>query len=89
MWEKVLSSALATLAAMTCLMRGTEVGDILAATTARPCSRADLHCGRRGAAPAAITPREGPMAAFQALMSDRGSALTASMPATWKARRPH
>ncbi|MBX3645879.1 MAG: ketopantoate reductase family protein [Rubrivivax sp.] len=76
LWEKFVG--LATLAAMTCLMRGT-VGDILAADDGAALFAQTFAACQGAARAAGHAPREAPMAAFQALMSDRGSALTASM----------
>ncbi len=76
LWEKFVG--LATLAAMTCLMRGT-VGDILAADDGAALFEQTFAACEGAARAAGYPPREAPMAAFKAMMADRGSALTASM----------
>ena len=76
MWEKFVG--LATLAAMTCLMRG-AVGDILSADegsalmqeTYAACEGTARACGH--------APRDAAMAGFRAMFAERGSTLTASM----------
>ena len=76
LWEKFVG--LATLAAMTCLMRGT-VGDILAADDGAALFAQTFAACEAAACAAGFAPREAPMAAFRAMMSDRQSAMTASM----------
>ena len=76
LWEKFIG--LATLAAMTCLMRGT-VGDILAADDGAALFEQTFAACEGAARAAGYPPREAPMAAFKAMMADRSSALTASM----------
>lgn len=76
LWEKFIG--LATLAAMTCLMRGT-VGDILAADDGTALFEQTFAACEGAARAAGYPPREAPMAAFKAMMSDRRSGLTASM----------
>lgn len=76
LWEKFVG--LATLAAMTCLMRG-AVGDILSADegsalmqeTYAACEGTARACGH--------APRDAAMAGFRAMFAERGSTLTASM----------
>ena len=76
MWEKFVG--LATLAAMTCLMRGT-VGDILATDDGAALFAETFAACQAAARAAGFEPREAPMAVFRSMMSDRQSALTASM----------
>lgn len=76
LWEKFV--ALATLAAMTCLMRG-AVGDILAADDGAALLD-EAYAACEGAARAAgHAPRDAAMAGFRAMFSDRLSTMTASM----------
>ncbi|HMO46412.1 MAG TPA: ketopantoate reductase family protein [Rubrivivax sp.] len=76
LWEKFVG--LATIAAMTCLMRGT-VGDILAADDGAALFAQTFAACEGAARAAGYPPREAPMAVFRTMMSDRGSAMTASM----------
>ena len=76
LWEKFVG--LATLAAMTCLMRGT-VGDILATDEGAALFDATFVACQAAARAAGFEPREAPMAVFRTMMSDRQSLLTASM----------
>ena len=76
LWEKFVG--LATLAAMTCLMRGT-VGDILAADDGAALFAQTFGACEGAARAAGYALREAPMAAFRAMMADRSSTLTASM----------
>lgn len=76
LWEKFVG--LATLAAMTCLMRS-AVGDILAADDGAAMMQ-EVFAACEGAARAAgHAPREPAMAGFRAMMSEPKSTLTASM----------
>jgi 2-dehydropantoate 2-reductase len=76
LWEKFV--ALATLAAMTCLMRG-AVGDILAADDGAALLD-EAYAACEGTARAAgHAPREAAMAGFRKMFSDRHSSMTASM----------
>ena len=76
LWEKFVG--LATLAAMTCLMRGT-VGDILATDEGAALFDATFAACQAAARAEGFEPREAPMAVFRTMMSDRQSLLTASM----------
>jgi 2-dehydropantoate 2-reductase len=76
LWEKFVG--LATLAAMTCLMRGT-VGDILASDDGASLFEQTFAACQATARAAGFEPREAPMAVFRSMMSDRQSQLTASM----------
>ncbi len=76
LWEKFVG--LATLAAMTCLMRGT-VGDILAADDGAALFEQSFVACQAAARAAGYEPREAPMAVFRSMMSDHQSVLTASM----------
>jgi 2-dehydropantoate 2-reductase len=76
LWEKF--TGLATLAALTCLMRG-SVGDILASDDGAALF-AQTFAACEGAAQAAgHAPREAASAAFRAMWADPASKLTASM----------
>jgi 2-dehydropantoate 2-reductase len=76
LWEKFIG--LATLAAMTCLMRG-AVGDILAADDGAALM-AEAYAACEGAARAAgFAPREAAMSGFKTMFADPDSTLTASM----------
>ncbi len=76
LWEKFVG--LATLAAMTCLMRG-AVADILSADDgAAMMAEAYAACDATARA-AGHVPREAAMAGFRAMFADRSSPLTASM----------
>ncbi len=76
LWEKFV--ALATLAAMTCLMRA-AVGDILAADDGAALF-AETYAACEGTARAAgHVPRDAAMASFRAMFADRHSTMTASM----------
>lgn len=76
MWEKFVG--LTTLAAMTCLMRGT-VGDILATDDGQALFGQTFAACQAASRAAGFEPREAPMAVFRASMSDRNSVLKASM----------
>ncbi|HRH89488.1 MAG TPA: 2-dehydropantoate 2-reductase [Rubrivivax sp.] len=76
LWEKFVG--LATLAAMTCLMRGT-VGDILAADDGAALFAQTFAACQGAARAAGYAPREAPMAGFEAMFADRQSAMAASM----------
>lgn len=76
LWEKF--SGLATLAAMTCLMRGT-VGDILASDDGAALFAATYAACTAAAAAAGYAPRVAAIAAFRAMWSDPASKTTASM----------
>lgn len=76
LWEKF--SGLATLAAMTCLMRG-SVGDILAADDGRLLFEQIFDACEGAARAAGYAPREASSAGFRAMWADPGSRLTASM----------
>jgi len=76
LWEKFVG--LATLAAMTCLMRGT-VGDILSTDDGAALFAETFAACQAAARAAGFEPREAPMAVFRATMSDRNSVLRASM----------
>ena len=76
LWEKFVG--LATLAAMTCLMRGT-VGDILATDDGASLFEQTFRACQSASRAAGYELREAPMAGFRAMMSDRQSVLTASM----------
>lgn len=76
LWEKFVG--LATLAAMTCLMRG-SVADILATDDGEALMR-EAYAACEGAARAAgHAPREAAMAGFRKMLLDRTSPMTASM----------
>ena len=76
LWEKFV--ALATLAAMTCLMRG-AVGDILAADDGAALLD-EAYAACEGTARASgHAPREAAMAGFRKMFSDQQSTITASM----------
>lgn len=76
LWEKFVG--LATLAAMTCLMRG-AVADILAADEGAALLDETYTACNRIACAAGHAPREAAMAGFRAMFSDRSSPMTASM----------
>jgi 2-dehydropantoate 2-reductase len=76
LWEKFVG--LATLAAMTCLMRGT-VGDILTADDGAALFAETFSACQAAARAAGFEPRETALAPFQSMMADRQSQLTASM----------
>jgi 2-dehydropantoate 2-reductase len=76
LWEKFV--LLATLAAMTCLMRG-AVGDIMAADEGGALTSETLEACARTAAAAGHAPRDRALAAFRQLLLERGSTFTASM----------
>ena len=76
MWEKFVG--LATLAAMTCLMRG-SVGDILAADDGAALFAQTFAACQGAARAAGFEPREASMAGFRSMMADRQSPLKASM----------
>ena len=76
MWDKWV--LLATLAGMTCLMRG-SVGDIVATQSGTKLTLALLaECARVAAAQGYATP-EGEMARYRGMLTQAGSAFTASM----------
>lgn len=76
LWEKF--TGLATLAAMTCLMRGT-VGNILSTDDGAALFAATFAACESAAAAAGYPPREAASANFRAMWADPGSKLTASM----------
>lgn len=76
LWEKFVG--LATLAAMTCLMRST-VGDILEAEGGAQYMEQTFDACVAAAAAAGYPPREPAKAAFRQMLLQRGSPLTASM----------
>lgn len=76
LWEKF--SGLATLAAMTCLMRGT-VGDILASDDGAALFAQTFAACEGAARAAGHAPREAASASFRAMWADPASKLTASM----------
>jgi len=85
LWEKF--AGLATLAAMTCLMRGT-VGDIVS-TDEGAGLMADTYDACAGTAEAAgHAPREAARTAFKGMLLQRGSSLAASMLRDLEAGRP-
>ena len=76
LWEKFVG--LATLAAMTCLMRGT-VGDILCTDDGTALFAETFAACQAAARAAGFEPREAAMAPFHSMMADRQSPLRASM----------
>ena len=76
LWEKF--TGLATLAAMTCLMRGT-VGDIVASDDGAALFAQTFAACEGAARAAGQAPREAASAGFRAMWSDPASKLTASM----------
>ena len=76
LWEKF--AGLATLAAMTCLMRGT-VGDILASDDGAALFASTYAACVAAAGAAGCAPREAALAGFRAMWSDPASTTTASM----------
>jgi len=76
LWEKF--TGLATLAAMTCLMRGT-VGDIVGTDDGAALFTQTFAACEGAAAAAALPPREMASATFRAMWADPASTLTASM----------
>jgi 2-dehydropantoate 2-reductase len=76
LWEKFVG--LATLAAMTCLMRA-SVGDILHADDGAALLGETFDACRRTAAAEGYPPGEAAIATFRGMLSDRASTLTASM----------
>jgi 2-dehydropantoate 2-reductase len=76
LWEKFVG--LATLAAMTCLMRA-PVGDILHADDGADLVAETFDVCRRTAEAAGSPPRADALAAFRTMLTDRTSMLTASM----------
>jgi 2-dehydropantoate 2-reductase len=76
LWEKFV--LLATLASMTCLMRG-SVGDIIATADGEALMRETLEACVRTASANGHVPREKPLAAFRKMLLERGSTFTASM----------
>lgn len=76
LWEKFVG--LTSLAAMTCLMRG-SVGDILAADDGQALFDETMAACIATAAAAGQAPREAALAPFRTMMSTPGSPVTASM----------
>ncbi len=76
LWEKFVG--LATLAAMTCLMRG-AVADILAADDGAAMLQETYDACNRVADAAGHAPRDAAMAGFRAMFADRSSPMMASM----------
>jgi 2-dehydropantoate 2-reductase len=76
LWEKYV--LLATLAAMTCLMRA-SVGDIMATGEGEALMEETLEACVRTAAAAGHPPREKALAGARKFLFERGSAFTASM----------
>jgi 2-dehydropantoate 2-reductase len=76
MWEKFVG--LATLAAMTCLMRAT-VGDIVSSEEGGALMTEALEACVRTATAAGYAPREAPMAGFRRMLLDPASTGAASM----------
>jgi 2-dehydropantoate 2-reductase len=76
LWEKFVG--LATLAAMTCLMRA-SVGDILHTEDGAALAGETFEACRRTAAAAGHPPGEAALANFRGMLGDRASTLTASM----------
>ncbi len=76
LWEKFV--LLTTLAAMTCLMRG-SVGDVLAADDGEALMAETLEACRRTAAAAGHPPRDESLARARSMLFVRGSAFMASM----------
>lgn len=76
LWEKF--NGLATLAAMTCLMRGT-VGDILHSDDGAALFARTFAACEGAAAAAGYPPREAASATFRAMWADPASQLTSSM----------
>jgi 2-dehydropantoate 2-reductase len=76
LWEKFVG--LATLAAMTCLMR-VSVGEILATDDGEALMGEAFEACVRTARAAGHPPREAALANFRSMLSDRASSLTASM----------
>lgn len=76
LWEKF--TGLATLAAMTCLMRGT-VGDILSTDDGATLFDRTFAACEGAAAAAGYPPRESASATFRTMWADPASKLTASM----------
>ena len=76
LWEKFVG--LATLAAMTCLMRA-PVGAILGTDDGAALFAETFDACRRTAAAAGWPPREAALERFRAMLGDRASTLTASM----------
>jgi 2-dehydropantoate 2-reductase len=76
LWEKFVG--LATLAAMSCLMRG-SVGDILATDDGAALFAQTFAACEAAARAADHAPRDASMAGFRAMLTDRQSTLAASM----------
>ncbi len=76
LWEKFIG--LTSLAAMTCLMRGT-VGEIVRTDDGVALFEQTFAAGEGAAAAAGYPPREAAMAGFRAMWADPASKLTASM----------
>ncbi|MDO9096108.1 MAG: ketopantoate reductase family protein [Rubrivivax sp.] len=76
LWEKFVG--LATMAAMTCLMRG-AITDILATEDGAGLMEETYMACESVARAAGYVPRDGAMAAFRTMFADRQSVLTASM----------
>jgi 2-dehydropantoate 2-reductase len=76
LWEKFVM--LATLAAMTCLMRA-SVGDVMATDDGEALMAETLAAAVQTAAAAGYRPREQAQAGFRKMLFERGSPFTASM----------
>lgn len=76
LWEKFVG--LATMAAMTCLMRG-AIADILSAEDGAGLTNETYAVCERVARACGYVPRDSAMASFRAMFADRQSLLTASM----------
>jgi 2-dehydropantoate 2-reductase len=76
LWEKFV--LLTTLAAMTCLMRG-SVGDVLAADDGEALMAETLEACRRTAVAAGHPPRDQALARARGMLFERGSGFMASM----------
>jgi 2-dehydropantoate 2-reductase len=85
MWEKFV--LLASLAAMTCLMRG-AVGDIMGADEGEALTLSCLAACERTAQAAGHPPRPERMAQARKLLTERGSGFTASMLRDLESGRP-
>jgi 2-dehydropantoate 2-reductase len=85
MWEKFV--LLATLAGMTCLMRG-AVGDIVAADDGKALMLSFLSACEATAKAAGHAPRPDRMAQARKLLTERGSTFTASMLRDLESGRP-
>jgi len=85
LWEKFVG--LTTLAAMTCLMRGT-VGDIVATEDGARLMTETYDACARAAQAAGHAPREKAMAGFKGMLLQAGSSLAASMLRDLESGRP-